>query len=368
MIEELESRNVHQRNPFLFTDLAPSKMEKPGNRFLLLAVLLGLLASSCASPGSRNRFEIPDPLPLLQVVGDLDSNFEWAAHQNRPLRQALEAFKAPALQSASGSSEPRKAANLLFGLMVPISKDGYCLTSAHNLGRGDAMTQFGSQIDQRAFGRAYVMVDLKKPHAPLFFQMKNGAGKIVTTRRKDDSWTGRFHATETGMQTVKIFSRDLNASEFETMRNQLLDIDAVFCIPLRVLKVWNADDLALVKVPFPTPSCFALSAQEPAMGEELMAFLNPGMHGSAINHVTQRIERSVETPLRFPTFYPLVMKSVKASTSGDSGGPVIKSNGSLVGINTATRRDLDGKAVDLAVGLRLGPIMDAIRESRKRWR
>ena len=347
-----------------FIDVVGSKMKSPGHRFLLLSLLLGLLASSCVSPSSRTRFETPDSLPLLQVVGDLGSNFEWAAHKDKPLREALDAFKAPAPPNASRSSKPQKTANLLFGLMVPITKDGYCLTSAHNLGCGDAMTQFARQIDQHSFGRAYVMVDLKNPNAPLFLQQKNSSGLIVTTREKGKTWSSHLYTAEVGKQTVKVFSRDLGALEFEIMRDQLFDIDAVFCIPLRVLKVWAEDDLALVKVPFPTSSYFSLSDQDAAMGEELMIFMNPGTHDDAINHVTERIQGSAEAPLNFPSFYPLVMRHVKASKSGDSGGPVIKSDGKLVGINTATRRDRDGRAIDLAVGLRSGPIMDAIRASR----
>jgi hypothetical protein len=348
-----------------FIDLAGSNMKSPSHRFLLLSLLSGMLASSCVSPSSRTRFEIPESLPLLQVVGDLDSNFEWPAHKDKPLREALDAFKAPALPNASRSPKPQKTANLLFGLIVPITKDGYCLTSAHNLGCGDAMTQFAPQIDQHSFGRAYVMVDLKNPHVPLFLQQKNSSGLIVTTRKKGKTWSSHLYTAEVGKQTVKVFSRDLGALEFQIMRDQLFDIDALFCIPLRVIKVWAEDDLALVKVPFPTPSYFSVSDQDAAMGEELMVFVNPGTHGDAISHVTERIERSMETPLKFPSFYPLVMRHVKANKSGDSGGPVIKSNGKLVGINTATLRDRERNASDLAVGLRSGPIMDAIRASRE---
>lgn len=351
-----------------FIDVVGSNMKSRGHRFLLLSLLLGLLASSCVSRSSRNRFETPDSLPLLQVVGDLGSNFEWPAHKDKPLRKALNAFKAPAPPNASRSSNPQKTANLLFGLMVPITKDGHCLTSAHNLGCGDAMIQFAAQIDQHSFGRAYVMVDLKNPHAPLFLQQKNSSGLIVTTRKKGKTWSSHLYTAGVGKQTVKVFSRDLGALEFEIMRDQLFAIDAIFCIPLRVLKVWAEDDLALVKVPFPTPSYFSFSDQDAAMGEELMVFVNPGTHDDAISHVTERIERSVEAPLNFCSFYPLVMRHVKASKSGDSGGPVIKSDGKLVGINTATRRDRDRNAIDLAVGLRSGPIMDAIRASRERQR
>ena len=227
------------------------------------------------------------------------------------------------------------------------------------------MTQFAPQIDQHSFGRAYVMADLKNPNAPLFLQQKKSSGLIVTTRKMGKTWSSHLYTAEVGKQTVKVFSRDLGALEFEIMRDQLFDIDAVFCIPLRVIKVWVEDDLALVKVPFPTLSYFFISDQDAAMGEELMVIVNPGTHDDAISHVTERIERSIEATLNFCSFYPLVMRHVKASKSGDSGGPVIKSDGKLLGINTATRRDRDRNAIDLAVGLRSGPIMDAVRASRE---
>jgi len=340
-------------------------MERTGNRLLSLSALAGLLASSCVSPCSRSHFEVPDALPLLQIVVDLDSNFERTAHHKKPPGKDLHAFKAP---QRSFSPEPQKTANLLFGLIVPISGDGYCLTAAHNLGKGDAMSQFRTQIDQHHFGRSYVMADLARPSAPPFFRLERGGGQIVTASRRGDSRSNRFCAAAGRKLPVKVFPLDLDMPGFETMQNQIVGLDAVYCLPLRTLKVWSADDLALVKVPFPTPSYFTLSEKETSTGDKLMVILNPGMHGGTINHVTKRIERSVQSPMTFSTFYPLVMTHVKIGKQGDSGGPVINGDGELVGINIATWRDADGHAVDIAAGLRHGPVMDAIEESRKRLR
>jgi hypothetical protein len=328
------------------------------NRFLLHAAWVGLLASSCAVPSSRIHFKVPDTLPLLQVMVDLDSNFEWARHQTRSPNKGTNASKAPE------PPETTQTADMLFGLMVPVTADGYCLTAAHNLGKGKAMSLFESQIGQHDFGSAYVMVDLRRADAPPFFRLEQG-GQFVTASRMGNPHSNRFVVSEGKKRHIKGFSRDMGSHDVEAMKNQLGDLDTVFCFRLREIKVWSEDDLALVKVPFPTPSHFTLSEREIAMGDPLMVFLNPGFHPGTINYVTRRIQHHLDDPMAFSTFGSLKMAHQKMGKPGDSGGPVINRNGKLVGINLATHRDSRGRSVDLAVGLRRGPIMAAIEESRR---
>lgn len=309
----------------------------------MLLAAAGLLTSSCATSSSRAHFRIPDALPLLQLVVDLDSSFE----RKRTL---------------PGTSE---TADLLFGLIVPVTEDGYCLTAAHNLGKGRSMPLFETQIGRHDFGRAYTLLDVSGWDTPPFLRLGQSGGRIVTAGKTGNPASNRFIVSEGRSRRVKMVLHELESPVFRKVRNHPANSDAVLCVPVREIKVWPEDDLALVKVPFPTPSHFTLGGREAALGEPLMVVENPGLHHGTINMVSRRIERHLHYPLAFTTFSPLALAHKKTGKPGDSGGPVINRAGELVGINLATFEGGDRSSMDLAVSIRSGPIVEAIERSRK---
>lgn len=309
-----------------------------------LIIIMGALFSSCSAPVSRSLFTVPDPLPLLQIVVDLDSRFE---------------------RDHAPTDEPQTA-EMLFGLMVPVTEDGYCLTAAHNLGRGKAMSTFESQIGRHDFGRAYTFVDLAEGGTPSFLRLEKSGGQIVTADKVGDAALNRVTASEGKIRRIKMVRRDFNPSEFNRMKDHSVDHDVVLFVPVREIKVWPEDDLALVKVPFPTPYHFSVCKLEAAQEELLMVVVNPGLHRGTLNFVTRKIQRSADYPLAFTTFNPLTLTHQRIGKPGDSGGPVIHRNGELVGINLATFQAANKRWTDLAVGLRAGPILNAIEASRSR--
>jgi S1-C subfamily serine protease len=170
-----------------------------------------------------------------------------------------------------------------------------------------------------------------------------------------------------GNRRVIMTLPELKRHQFEALRNQPNHRDAVLCVRARVIQVWPEDDLALVKVPFLTPSHLAFCGNATAAAEPVMMMLNPGMHQGTINPVARKVPlpNDLDFPLKFSTFSPLTMDGLRIIEEGDSGGPVINREGELVGIILASGNASNGRSFDLAVGIQKRPILDAIEKSRK---
>lgn len=332
-----------------------------------LISLLILSGAICEAQISRAQFQLPETLPLFQVIADLDSALDWDAHQKKAFHEVLNDFKNPPSGVQANSPGTSRTVNLLFGLMVPISADGYCLTAAHNIGKGDAMATFASQIGEHGFGGIYTLVDLESPGLPLFHPAEATEGHIVSIKRKTFGGSSRFVASESPRSAIKVMSRVLDEDEFAMMRAELGAIDAAFLIRLDVLKVWDSDDLALVKVPFPTPSHFEIPD---SITGALTSFGNPSAHKGVINQSAEvsKKEWDLKIPLRFEEHFLLKLDLRREFREGDSGGPVIDGKGKLIGIAIATDADGKGNTVDVAVGLRRAPILRAVEELRSQNR
>lgn len=335
-----------------------------------LISLLILSGTICEAQISRAQFQLPETLPLFQVIADLDSALDWDAHQKKAFHEVLNDFKNPPPGAQSNSPGTSQTVNLLFGLMVPISADGYCLTAAHNIGKGDAMATFASQVGEHGFGAIYTLVDLERPGLPLFHPAEATEGHIVSIKRKTFGGSSRFVASESPRSAIKVMSRVLDGDEFAMMRAELGAIDAAFLIRLDVLKVWDSDDLALVKVPFPTPSHFEIPDSNASITGALMSFGNPSAHKGMINQSAEvsKKEWDLKIPIRFEEHFPLKLDLRREFREGDSGGPVIDGKGKLIGIAIATDADGKGNKVDVAVGLRRAPILRAVEEYRSQNR
>jgi hypothetical protein len=310
-----------------------------------LIIALALLLSSCANFGSRGHFRVPEPLPLLQVIVPLDGSFEIK-------------------RSPHGTPHDGK---LMIGLIVPITEDGYCLTAAHNLGKGRAMSTFETQIGRRQFGNCYTLVEAKENGGPAFLRLQRGINWIVTAGKRGDPSSNRFVTSSGGSRRVIMMLPELEPHQFEALKNKPVHRDAVLCVRARVIKIWPDEDLALVKVPFLTPSHLTFCGNPTADAEPLMMMLNPGMHQGTINPVARKVPlpKDLDLPLKFSNFNPLILDGLRIIEEGDSGGPVINREGELVGLILASGNASNGRSVDLAVGIQKRPILDAIEKSRK---
>ena len=322
--------------------------------FLPITAVCGLLVASCTSTHSRADFEVPALLPALQIVSDMDSTFE---------REKL-AMKSKNSSNDQQAHLERHHADLFAGLMVPVTEDGYCLTAAHNLGKGKSMGFVTSQIGHHDFGKAFVMTNLKRGSSPPFCGFDKGEIRVMTATKTGNGLSNRFVVRRAEATSVTMLLSGMDRERLEALESQKTDQGELYFLPIRQIKIWEEDDLALVKVPFETPAHLKLSDSETPVGDPLMVFTSPGTHRGTINHVTERTKYAAKLPLSFPTFTPLAMTHLSHGKQGDSGGPVINRAGELVGLNLATYRGGKTPAIDLAVRIQPRPILEAIQKSR----
>ena len=154
-------------------------------------------------------------------------------------------------------------------------------------------------------------------------------------------------ASEAGESVIVIESARAGGTAFEVDRGLVTaahvaeegPLRAVFDgrrVPLRVLRVDRAADLALLEGFDPPGPALRLAEAPAEPGEPVLAFGN-GLGRSRIA-VKQGIISSVDEH---------VLETDAAINPGDSGGPLVREDGSVVGVVLAKQ---DGEGVALAVG------------------
>lgn len=104
-------------------------------------------------------------------------------------------------------------------------------------------------------------------------------------------------------------------------------------MPVRLEKAFPESDLCLVRVSLESSMHFELSADLPAIGDELTVGLNPVIH-PGIKAVTGRV-RGVDDMAGFHAIH-----GSAAAIQGDSGSPAVLSDGTLVGCVVSGRMAL----------------------------
>jgi len=322
----------------------------------LLLIPVAIFCHSCAV--ARKEFAIPGEIPVLQLIVDKNSEF-GTRDTSVPLIEGLRNFRERLTRADEGETRVTVKPDLSCGLLVPVSADGYCLTVAHNVDEGQSLT----------------LLDLDDLR-PLFLYGSKGDDGIpntadedgtplVSTMRIADGRSGWGENSEPERRNIEAIAGPLDLDDFKTVRSELGGLGLAALIPVEVVKVWKADDLALIKVPFSTPGFFPLAREEVAIGESIMVFGNPVVHEGVLNAVSKRLDATVNW-VKFEKFYPIITRDRGRGfiQKGDSGGPAINRRGELVGIHRAGGEDEKGEyRWVVSIGIRADVVQDAIRES-----
>ncbi|MBL9155078.1 MAG: trypsin-like peptidase domain-containing protein [Verrucomicrobiales bacterium] len=312
---------------------------------LIPVAVSAILLASCSDP--RRDFAMPDPLPLYQVIVDKESTLGGERDPAVSLRDGLADIKTAHQTKSSKSMRPDISA----GLMVPVSADGFCLTAAHNLPKGESFT----------------IVDLAAA-APRFLIGANGGTPLISTIKGAESNPGDLSRAEVREWSLEAISGPLTTADFQLVQSELAELDTAYLIPLQVIKIWKGEDLALVRVPFPTPSHFVMAEEPVPAGEPILCIGNPLVHEGTLTHVAKSaavppsVKFTGEVVRELVDFYPLIFSSRGLLKKGDSGGPAINRKGELVGIHSGTGNDDRHRALDVCIGIRAEVIRRAIDE------
>ncbi len=118
-------------------------------------------------------------------------------------------------------------------------------------------------------------------------------------------------------------------------------------------------DLAVLEVdhvPEEAPP-LTLAEERPSVGQEVLAIGNPfGLEGSMTQGVVSGVDRTIEAPGQEFSF-PNVVQTDAAVNPGNSGGPLVDLDGSVVGVVNAGGGDNIGFAISAALTDRVVPTL-----------
>ncbi len=314
--------------------------------FIICASSVAFIALMCSQRNEISAlpedFNPPSELPMLQLIVDEGPATTDIAKKSNSLQSLLERMQ------SRKSAPPRTRMQIGRGLLVPVTSDGYCLTAAHNV------------ASEREI---YVPVDLANLNNP-FIDIDHAGNPLFYTVGRAYPDSGLFTRQEIKKQGLELIQGPVDNNEYRMIQEKLKDFDSIILIPLKVIKIWKADDLALVKAPFQVRSHFRLAKEKVALGEAIMCFGSPIGRSGNLN-ITGRRVRAVLARAQTDLFYTLYFNSEDGFLKkGDSGGPVINVEGELVGIHTGTNGVMGRLLYNRACGINKDILNEAINESR----
>ncbi|MFP8953821.1 S1C family serine protease [Natrialbaceae archaeon A-arb3/5] len=127
----------------------------------------------------------------------------------------------------------------------------------------------------------------------------------------------------------------------------------------RVVGTDPLSDLAVLEAEHVPESATPLSLAErrPVVGQQVLAIGNPyGLEGSMSSGIVSGVNRTVEAPNQ-PFSFPNVVQTDAALNPGNSGGPLVDLDGTVVGVVVAGGGDNIGFAISAALAERVVPAL-----------